>query len=352
MSREVVLALAVLAVVGGVAAVYYYYAGPETALPSGSSQEAVEGTDYSALAAETLSFWEGLKDENGDIPLAVECIAGSECVLVGAEFPTTLDSLSVSYREAYVETGEKRYADLSREAYAALERACAPSGLCGVSGFEASLQAYVFDADSSAKEDVISSRDRWVEIGRSDLPEANIMAASRLIWIYHLDGDAETLEIAKSKLDEAKAARVAVVPAGLDGTEVVSSYECAIQSLNLEFYGVTGEQAYLDDAKSYLDSTDFAKLASGATSMSVLRDCSYALVQAAKLTGDASYAAKAEAVADVAIERFWDGAEPKIDGSGGFVSGSGPYFQMTKKSEENLDMVPVLFYLGSLKEAA
>lgn len=336
MSRQILVAVAAIVVLGAALGGYFYLGGDGTVQEQDGAMSGLE------VAELTLGFVEGWKNGTGELAFFVICddpsLGIEGCEGLGNEWPTHHEALMFAYRDMHAATGDARYLESAEAEFEYIEGRCGALGLCGTAGFDAYFDHYKRTGSDAHMRALVGSEAYWKSFPNGSVRGA-AMAAAELAKIYTVNGDGETLSDAKGLLMETAALSDGSVLQSSLGS--VGPYDCLVQKTNMELFAATGEVYYLEQAKLFFDTRDVVGSLGFIATTETLVDCAGALLSLSEATSDGGYRSDAVAVAREAVNRFWDApGAPKRYSDYGFVVGDG--FENQRKMYDSIGMVSIL----------
>ncbi len=337
MSRQILVAVVIIAVLGAALGGYYLVTGGfnptvpvndvpvEGTQPSDGAAGTVEaGVDPLAAAAEIYAYIQTQRREDGFYDYASNC--GDGCPFVGAVFKNANTWPTYAAVGMYQATGDDGYlADARRDADKMIEWCAEDQKECVRVTYQVN-ELYKETKDERYADFVKSEADVLIDpvnqefIG-TDMPMLLAIDSLQLAQVYEMTNDEKYLDAAVSKLTSADSNMEKEMILYAVDDRVLKTYACWPELASIEIYKATGDRAYLDRVVDFIDDLRIADNVHQMWYMTDVQPCMDLYVQLGSITGDGKYTLGALSIMNHILDNYWDSkANPKVSGGGSIKS--------------------------------
>lgn len=366
MSRQILVAVAVIVVLGAAVGAYLYMGGSlvqREQLSQGTEQAApdmvVEKVPLTGAQAarEIQSFVDTRRMSDGYYGYSYNCEKGfqKDCNL-DISYPTTNAWTTLSNLGMYRATGEQSYLDnAKRDADLMIKWCEGEAKICQwvlvqinelyketgedrYREFLLSEGALLIDAEQYTDAETVFQRNSTMLLG---------IEARELAQIYSINKNPAYLEEARDRINQAYEERPDNwIVYEFNGNKFMKN-SCWAELANMEIYAATGDQNNMLQAKDLLDSFDPAGNSVYMLFMTNLQPCAELYVKVYQATGDEKYLDGAVKISNYILSNLWDRKEAPI------VSGSGTilYETESKKIDTLTDTSYMVYILSMIKDS-
>jgi rhamnogalacturonyl hydrolase YesR len=345
MKSQLIVAVAVIIVLGGLSGTYYYMSPvqvsqqtdnqPTVQQPTVDVKEEKVGMTGLEVAKRITDYIGTQRNSEGFYTYSSNCEA-PQCPFVDQVFKNANTWPVYAYVGMYRATKDSKYLESAkRDADAMLEWCAQDRNEC-VRVLYQVYNLYGETNDQKYFDFLKSEADALVAL--PDQPETNFtmliaIDSLELSDVYVLTGDRSLLETSAKKLEQSEdLLQNEKLLFEVNGNKYYT-FSCWPELARLEMFKASDDGKYLDEVKRFADGRDLPNNNHLQGWMTDAQPCIDVYLSLGELTGDASYTTGAEKMTQNVLTNFWDSKEnPKVSGNDAVISNGGSDFSTVTES--------------------